>query len=328
MRIVITGGAGFIGNRLVRALLQRGTLTDRSGTIRPIDQLVVVDVAPAEGLTHDPRLDVRVADITDSGQIHELIGAGTDGVFHLAAVVSANAEEDFDLGVAVNLDGTRHLLEACRALPQPPRFVFASSCAVYGGELPEVLDDQTVHTPQTSYGAQKAASELLVADYTRKGFIDGRALRLPTIVVRPGRPNKAASTFASSILREPLAGHAATCPVARDVELYILSPRRAIEALEHAYELPAARLGSIRALTLPGITVSVDAMLAALERVAGEEVAARVHFEADPAIQRIVAGWPTRFRADRALALGFQADRDLDEILHAHIEDELAGHVH
>jgi len=328
MRIVITGGAGFLGNRLARALLQRGTLTDRNGTIQPIDQLVLFDVAPAEGLTRDPRLEVRTGDITDPGQVRDLLGAGIDGVFHLAAIVSANAEEDFDLGMAVNLDGTRHLLEACRALPKPPRLVFASSCAVYGGDLPDVLTDQTILTPQTSYGAQKAAGELLVSDYARKGFIDGRSLRLPTIVVRPGKPNRAASTFASSILREPLAGHAAICPVGRDAELYILSPRRVIEALEHAYELPAVRLGPVRALTLPGITVSVGEMLDALARVAGEQVATRVHFEADPAIQRIVAGWPTRFRADRAQTLGFQADRDIDEIIRAHIEDELAGHVH
>jgi nucleoside-diphosphate-sugar epimerase len=328
MRIVITGGAGFIGNKLVRALLQRGTLTDRSGTIRPIDQLVLFDVVAVEGLTHDPRLEVRTGDITDRRQLEELIGPGTDGVFHLAAVVSANAEEDFDLGMAVNLDGTRHLLEACRALAKPPRFVFASSCAVYGGEMPALLSDQTILTPQTSYGAQKAAGELLVSDYTRKGFIDGRALRLPTILVRPGRPNRAASTFASSILREPLAGQDAVCPVGRDVEMYVLSPRRVIEALQHAYELPEATLGPVRALTLPGITVSVGEMLAALERVAGEAVAARVHFEGDPTIQHIVAGWPTHFQAERALALGFQPDNDIDEIIRAHIEDELAGHVH
>lgn len=328
MRIVITGGAGFIGKKLARALLQRGTLTDRSGTVRPIEQLVLFDVVPAEGLTHDPRLEVQAGDITDPARVQDLIGQHADGVFHFAAIVSSQAEEDFDLGMAVNLAGTRHLLDACRALTQPARFVFASSCAVYGGEMPDVLTDQTILTPQTSYGAQKAASELLVADYARKGFIDGRSLRLPTIVVRPGKPNKAASTFASSILREPLAGQAAVCPVGRDAEMYVLSPRRVVQAFEHAFELSREKLGPVRALTLPGITVSVGQMLEALERVAGEAVAARVHFEADLTIQRIVNGWPTRFRADRALALGFQADHDIDEIIRAHIEDELAGHIH
>ena len=197
--------------------------------------------------------------------MRRLIGDDTS-VFHLAAIVSADAEQNFDLGMAVNLGGTRNVLDACRALAKPARVVFASSVAVYGGDMPEVLNDGTILTPQTSYGMQKAASELLLNDYGRKGFVDGRALRLPTIVVRPGKPNKAASTFASSIVREPLAGQEAICPVERDAEMYILSPRRVVEALIHAFELPADAFGMTRMLTLPGITASIGAMVDALER--------------------------------------------------------------
>jgi len=327
MRIVITGGAGFIGRKLARALLARGTLTGPEGTVEPIKELVLFDVGQPEDLPGDPRVVVLTGDIADAAQVRELITEGTTGVFHLAAIVSGNAEEDFDLGYRVNLDGTRHVLEACRALASPPRLVFTSSVAVYGGDMPDVLDDGTILTPQTSYGAQKAAGELLVSDYTRKGFLDGRALRLPTIVIRPGRPNRAASTFASSILREPLQGQEAVCPVGREAEMYLLSPRRVIEALLHAFELPGEALGAVRALTLPGITASVGRMIEALERVAGAEVAGRIRFEPDPVIQKIVAGWPTRFEARRARALGFEADAGMEEIVRAHIEDELAGRV-
>jgi D-erythronate 2-dehydrogenase len=327
MRIVITGGAGFIGKKLARALLARGTLTDRHGTVQPIREIALFDVVAADGLPDDPRLARVAGDITDPAAVRRVIREGVNGVFHLAAIVSANAEEDFDLGMRVNLDGTRHVLEACRALPEPLRLVFASSVAVYGGAMPAVLDDGTILTPQTSYGAQKAAGELLLNDYSRKGFVDGRALRLPTIVIRPGKPNRAASTFASSIIREPLAGAEAICPVGRDARMYILSPRRVIQALIHAFELPAGALGATRMLTLPGITVSIGEMVDALEDVAGEQVARRVRWQPDPTIQKIVAGWPASFDARRARALGFEADRDFTEIVRAHIEDELGGNI-
>jgi nucleoside-diphosphate-sugar epimerase len=327
MRIVITGGAGFIGKKLARALLARGTLTDRHGTVQSIREITLFDVVAADGLPDDPRLAGVAGDITDPAAVRRVIREGVNGVFHLAAIVSANAEEDFDLGMRVNLDGTRNVLEACRALPEPLRLVFASSVAVYGGAMPAVLDDGTILTPQTSYGAQKAAGELLLNDYSRKGFVDGRALRLPTIVVRPGKPNRAASTFASSIIREPLAGAEAICPVGRDAHMYILSPRRVIQALIHAFELPAGALGATRMLTLPGITVSIGEMVDALEEVAGEQVARRVRWQPDPTIQKIVAGWPASFDARRARALGFEADRDFTEIVRAHIEDELGGNI-
>jgi len=327
MRIVITGGAGFIGKKLARALLARGTLMDRHGTIETIRTITLFDVVEADGLPDDPRLETVAGDITDPAAVKALIGARTDGVFHLAAIVSANAEQDFDLGYRVNLDGTRHVLEACRALSEPIRLVFASSVAVYGGDMPAVLDDGTILTPQTSYGAQKAASELLLNDYGRKGFVDGRALRLPTIVVRPGKPNKAASTFASSIIREPLAGQEAICPVTREAEMYILSPRRVLQALTHAFELPAAAFGMTRMLTLPGITVSIGQMVDALAEIAGERVARRIQWQPDPMIQRIVAGWPARFDARRGRSMGFEPDADVAEIIQAHTEDELGGNI-
>jgi D-erythronate 2-dehydrogenase len=328
MRIVITGGAGFIGKKLARALLARGTLMDRSGTVQALSEIVLFDVVEAEGLVHDdPRLQTVAGDITDAAAVKDLIGPGTGGVFHLAAIVSANAEEDFDLGYRVNLDGTRHVLEACRALPEPIKLVFASSVAVYGGGMPEPLGDDSILTPQTSYGGQKAAGELLLNDYSRKGFVDGRALRLPTIVVRPGRPNRAASTFASSIIREPLAGEEAVCPVERDAAMYILSPRRVVQALLHAFELPGADLGPTRMLTLPGITASIGEMVDALEKIGGQKVVERIKWQPDPRIQKIVAGWPPRFDAKRARALGFEPDADVAEIIQAHIEDELGGRV-
>ena len=208
MRVLITGGAGFIGKKLAARLLERGRLLDQ-----PVDQVTLFDVAPAEGLPDDPRLQLRAGDITRPGVLLDLLRPGYDAVYHLAAVVSGAAEADIDLGYAVNLDGTRHLLDAVRAFGAKPRLVFASSCAVFGGELPEIVQDDTPLTPQTSYGGQKAMGELLVADFHRKGFLDGRSLRLPTICVRPGKPNKAASTWASSIFREPLAGQPAVCPV-------------------------------------------------------------------------------------------------------------------
>ncbi len=324
MHVVITGGAGFIGKKLAGALLARGALETASGR-QAIDKLTLFDMTRAEGLPDDARVASIAGDITDLAAVHQAIRDNVDGVFHLAAIVSANAEEDFDLGIRVNLEGTRNVLEACRALPQPARLVFASSVAVYGGDMPEVLDDGTILTPQTSYGAQKAIGELLLNDYSRKGFVDGRALRLPTIVVRPGRPNRAASTFASSIIREPLAGQEAICPVGRDAAMYILSPRRVVEALIRAFELPPEAFGVTRMLTLPGITVSIGEMVDALREVAGEQVAARVKWQPDPMIQKIVAGWPTAFDARRAGAMGFEADPDFASIIRAHVEDELGG---
>ncbi len=246
-------------------------------------------------------------------------------VCHLAAVVSSEAEADFDRGMQVNLDATRQLLDACRGLPRPPRFLFASSLAVFGPDGTEPLAEDVAPMPQSSYGTQKAIGELLVNDYSRKGFIDGRACRLPTIVVRPGRPNRAASSFASSIIREPLAGVEAICPVGAEQSMWLSSPRSAVANLIHALELPAERLGSWRTINLPGLSVTVTEMLDALARRAGREARALVRFETDPDIERLVKSWPGALDVKRPYELGFRADEDFDAAVAAFIEDEAAA---
>ena len=327
MHILITGGGGFIGRKLAAALLRRESLPGPDGSPRRIERLTLFDVVPVEGMAADPRIETVAGDIGDAAQVRTLVGPRTGGVFHLAAVVSANAEEDFEQGMRVNLDGTRHLLDACRVLGTAPRVVFTSSLAVFGGRMPAVIDDDTIDLPQTSYGAQKAMGELLVADYARKGFVQGRSLRLPTVVIRPGRPNRAASTFASSILREPLAGEEAVCPVGEGVAMYILSPRRVVEALVRAFELPQDTFAGIRGLTLPGLKVTVGQMAQALGRVAGQEAVARIRFARDPLIEGIVAGWAADFRPARAMEMGFKPDDDLEAIIRAHVDDELGGRI-
>src|SRR5215831_7727467 len=260
MRIVITGGCGFLGRRVAGRLLER----------EEVDELLRYDnAAPALPRPPDKRLRLVTGDVADRETVHAVIPPGTAAVFHLAAVVSGQAEADTDLGYRVNLDGTRAVLDACRALGTCPRVVFASSLAVYGGELPPMVGDATPLTPQTSYGTQKAIGELLVNDYSRKGFIDGRALRLPTVVVRPGLPNRAASTFASSIIREPLSGHEAICPVSPETVMALASPRRVVDALLRAHDLPSDAFGASRSLQLPGFSVAVGEMAAAVRRAGG-----------------------------------------------------------
>ncbi|HUC72385.1 MAG TPA: D-erythronate dehydrogenase [Stellaceae bacterium] len=318
MRIVITGGCGFLGRRVALLLLERGS------SLGPIDELVLFDNAPpALPLPQDRRLKLATGDIADRDTVSRLLTTGTAAVFHLAAVVSGQAEADTDLGYRVNLDGTRAVLDACRALGTRPRLVFASSLAVYGGALPPAVGDDTPLTPQSSYGTQKAIGELLVNDYSRKGFVDGRALRLPTVVVRPGLPNRAASTFASSIIREPLAGKDAVCPVSPDLVMALASPRRVVAALHRAHELPAEAFGANRSLQLPGFSVAVGEMAEAVRRAGGEAAHARIRWQHDPEIEAIVAGWPQALAAPRATALGFAADADIDEAVQAFIEDDL-----
>jgi nucleoside-diphosphate-sugar epimerase len=263
-------------------------------------------------------------DITSAEDIARVLTPNTGSIFHLAAVVSGEAEQNFDLGLRVNLDGTRAILDACRRLSAPARMVFTSSMAAYGGDLPPVINDTTPINPQTSYGNQKAASEFLVTDWSRKGFIDGRSLRLPTIVVRPGKPNKAASGFASSIIREPLMGRDYVCPVPADTRMWMLSPRRIVEGMIHAHELASERWGVNRVLNPPGRSISMSEALAAVRRLGGEAAASRVSFEPDPFIMKIVAGWPKAFETPRALAMGFKADDGIDAIVQAFIEDELS----
>src|SRR6266567_713254 len=316
MRVVITGGCGFLGRRVALRLLERGD----------IDELVLFDNTPsALPLPEDTRLSLVAGDIADRETVRRLISPDTTSVFHLAAIVSGQAEADTDLGYRVNLDGTRAVLDACRALGTAPRLVFASSLAVYGGALPPAVGDDTALTPQTSYGTQKAIGELLVNDYSRKGFVDGRALRLPTVVVRPGRPNRAASTFASSIIREPLSGQDAVCPVTPETVMALASPRRIVEGLVHALDLPGEAFGASRSLQLPGFSVAVGEMAEALRRAGGERAYARIRWQPDPQIQRIVSGWPQALLPPRAEALGFARDRDIDEVIAAFIEDDLPG---
>jgi len=312
MKILITGGAGFLGKRLAAGLLARAD----------IDEIVLVDVAPAEGLA-DPRVRTVAGDIADSTLMAGLVDARTAGVFHLAAVVSGQAEADFELGMRINLDASRLLLDLCRQRGHKPRVVFTSSVAVYGGDLPDVVTDDLALRPASSYGTQKAIAELLLADYSRRGFVDGRVLRLPTVSVRPGLPNKAASSFASGIIREPLNGEDAVCPVAPETRLWLLSPRRAIDCLIHGFDLDPGALGRQRAINLPGITVTAGEMVASLRRVAGEEVASRVHWERDAAIERIVGTWPGAWNTARAETLGFKGDANFEQVVRAYIADDL-----
>lgn len=320
MKVLITGGLGFLGYRLAHTLLERGTLDSQ-----PLTEVVLLDTVLPPEASSDARLRALSGDISDQAVLAHAACPDADVVFHLAAVVSGAAEADFDLGMRVNLDGTRRLLECCRACARPPRFVFASSVAAFGGELPDTVDDATTPAPQSSYGTQKVIGEYLVCDYTRRGYIDGRALRLPTIVVRPGKPNAAASSFASGVIREPLNGQASECPVDPDTGVWLLSPRRAVEAFIRAAELPAAAWDAKRVINLPGLTATVAEMLDALGRIAGASTAARVVFKPDARVQSIVKTWPTRFQTPRARELGFAADPDIDSVIRDYMADERIG---
>lgn len=320
MKVFITGGGGFLGHRLARTLLERGTLTGPDGKAAPITQIKLLDTAfPPEV---DSRLQCVKGDLSAPGVIAASLEPDTASVFHLAAVVSAGAEADFELGMRVNLDGTRILLEACRALASPPRLVFTSSVAAFGGNLPAILDDSTTAAPQTSYGTQKVVGEYLIADYTRRGFLDGRCLRLPTIVVRPGKPNLAASSFASALFREPLSGQAYDCPLPDTTGIWLLSPRKVIEAFVHAHELPTSAWGANRVVNLPGITVTIREAIDELRRIAGREVVDRIRFKVDARIKAIVDTWPVRFKTPRADAMGFGADPDIDSVIRDHIREQ------
>ena len=325
MHILITGAAGMIGRKLTARLVAGGALNERS-----IDKLTLLDVvAAAKPEKFRGAVESVAGDIADPAALRRLVAARPDVIFHLAAVVSAEAELDFDKGMRINLDGSRALLDAVRTVGDGycPRLVFTSSIAVFGAPFPDAIADDFHLTPLTSYGTQKAAVELVLADYTRRGFLSGVSIRLPSIVVRPGKPNKAASGFFSSIIREPLAGTEAVLPVEDTVLHWHASPRAAVGFLVHAAGLDAAKLGPRINLTMPGVCCTVAEQIAALRRIAGDKVAGRIRREPDPLIARIVAGWPSRFDPQRALALGFRGDPSFDAIIRIHIEDELGGRI-
>jgi len=325
MHILITGAAGMIGRKLVARLTDDAALNGR-----PIEKLTLIDIgAPQKPGKFGGGVVTAAADIADPAAAHAAVAGRPDVIFHLAAVVSGEAELDFEKGMHVNLDGSRALIEAIRAVGEGycPRLVFTSSIAVFGAPFPEAISDDFHHTPLTSYGTQKAIAELLLADYSRRGFLDGIGIRLPTVCVRPGRPNKAASGFFSSIIREPLNGEEAVLPVEDTVMHWHASPRAAVGFLVHAAGVDREKLGSRVNLTMPGVCCTVAEQIAALRRIAGDKVAARIRREPDPLVIRIVAGWPRRFDPRRALALGFRAEASFDEIIHAHIEDELGGKI-
>jgi D-erythronate 2-dehydrogenase len=321
MKILITGGGGFLGFRLARTLLARGTLGGK-----PIASITLLDGSFPSGVENLQKVKAVTGDVSDANTIASVCTPDIDAVFHLAAVVSGAAEADFDLGMRVNLKGIELLLAQMRRISpagaRPPRLVYTSSVAAFGGDLPAVLDDSTIANPQTSYGAQKVIGEYLISDYSRKGFMDGRSLRLPTIVVRAGKPNAAASSFASGVIREPLNGVISECPVAPDTGVWLLSPGRVVDAFIHAWELPPAAWGAQRWLNLPGITATVAEMVEAMRKIAGDAVAKRVVYKADARIQAIVKTWPVNFRTPRALAMGFKPDPDVESVIRDYIADE------
>jgi len=322
MHVVITGGAGFLGRRLTRTLLDRGTLANAAGHQQALDRITLVDVVEPAGFD-DARVSTVVGDIADPALLARAIDSETTSVFHLAAIVSGMAEADFELGMRVNIDASRALLDLCRAGGRRPRLVFASSVAVFGGKLPPVVDDDLAVVPETSYGTEKAIVELLVNDYARRGFVDGRTLRLPTICVRPGRPNAAASSFASGIIREPLNGQAANCPVDPATRLWLLSPTNAMACLIALHDADAVTLGNNRIVNGPGLSVTVTEMIAALERIAGTDVTRRITYDRDPRIERLVDTWPGKLAATRADELGLPRDPDFDAIVRSYISEEI-----
>ncbi len=322
MDILILGAAGMVGRKLAEALLDTGRLGEGE-----IARLTLFDVVPSDLQSRGAvAVESRAGDIADPATVQALVAQRPDVIFHLAAIVSGEAEADFDKGYRINLDGTRLLFEAIRAQPDyRPRVVYTSSIAVFGAPFAEPITDDFVPAPMTSYGTQKLIGELLLNDYTRRGIFDGIGIRLPTIVVRPGKPNKAASGFFSGIIREPLAGVEAVLPVEDDVRHWVASPAAATGFLLHAATMDLAPLGARRCLTMPGLSISVAEMIAALREVAGDDVAALIRREPDATIRGIVAGWPRDFSPDRALAAGFTADASFQDIIRAHIRDTAAG---
>ncbi|OCQ52997.1 putative epimerase/dehydratase [Photorhabdus australis subsp. thailandensis] len=316
MKVIITGAAGFLGQQLASALL-----TDHQEL--NVDQLILTDIQSPVSPVNDPRVQCLALDLTQPDAAKKLIDEDGTVLFHLAAIVSSHAENDFDLGLQVNFDVTRHLLDVARARNPELKFIFTSSLAVFGGKLPATITDQCAVNPQSSYGTQKAMCELMINDYSRKGYIDGRVLRLPTISVRPGKANKAASSFASSIIREPLHGEIGVCPVSRHLTLWLSSPKTVIRNFIHAAQIPADKFGWSRTVNLPGISVTIQAMIDALAEVAGQKAVDLIRFEPDENIDRIVASWPGNFDINRSLSLGFYTDGDFSDAIRAFITNNM-----
>lgn len=317
MNILIIGGGGLVGQKLGQGLAKRGTLRGQ-----PISSLTLADVVDPAGIDAPFPVNYMTCDVADPASVAKAITPETDVIYLVAAIVSAHAEQDMDLGMAINMMGTYHVLERCRALETKPVVVFTSSIAVYGGEVPDPILDHTFLNPQTSYGAQKAIGELLLNDYSRKGLVDGRGFRLPTISVRPGTPNRAASAFMSSILREPLNGQEAVCPVDRDYAHFYLSPRKCIANLIKGAELDAADLGENRCMMMPGRTWTVGDLIDAMTAVVGPEPAKLIKFEAQPDIQRIVSGWRFDMRPEKSIKLGLEADESFEDNIRYYLEDD------
>ncbi len=326
MHILIIGAAGMVGRKLTSALVKAGQVGGKA-----IGKFTLADVIEPARVDFSGDVVTVASDVSAPGEAAKLVASRPDLIFHLAAIVSGEAEADFDKGYRINLDGMRFLLEAIRhegmKSAYVPRLVFTSSIAVFGAPFPEAISDEFFSTPLTSYGTQKAICELLLNDYSRKGFVDGVGIRLPTITVRPGKPNLAASGFFSNILREPLSGKEAVLPVAKDVRHWFASPRAAIGFLIHAAEMDSSKLGWRRTVSAPGLSATVGEEIEALRRVAGDRVAGLIKEVPDETIVRIVAGWPRNFDAKRAIGLGFKAESSMDEIIRIHIEDELGGKI-
>lgn len=325
MKILVIGGGGMVGVKLINRLAKDGTLGGA-----PISSVIRQDVvlSPPPPASAFP-IETLIGDLSTPGEAEKLVALRPDVIFHLAAIVSGEAEADFEKGYRINLDGTRYLFEAIRKAGggYKPKVIFTSSIAVFGAPFPDAIPDEFFNTPLTSYGTQKTICELLLADYSRRGFFDGVGLRFPTVCVRPGKPNLAASGFFSNIIREPLAGQEATLPVPEDVRHWHASPRAAIGFLIHAATMDTAKLGSRRNVTLPGVSCTVGEQIEALRKVAGEKVVARIRREPNETIMKIVAGWPRNFEAKRGRELGFKAENSFEDIIRVHIEDELGGKI-
>ncbi|WP_025823858.1 D-erythronate dehydrogenase [Asaia astilbis] len=327
MKILIIGAAGMLGRKFAESLVRKPLHSAPTPT-----RLTLADVvAPLVPTDFAGSCETMTCDLTQPGSAQRLLSGRPDIIFHLAAIVSGEAEADFEKGYTVNLDGTRTLFETIRQIGAKeswkPRVVFASSNAVFGGDFPDYIPDDYILTPQTSYGTQKAIGELLLTDYRRRGIFDGIGLRLPTICVRPGKPNRAASGFFSGIIREPLIGQKATLPVPETTRHWMTSPRSAVEFLRHAATLDLSLLGERPNLSMPALSVTVGDQIAALKRIAGPEAVALIRHEPDEAIARIVSGWARSFDPQRALKLGFTTEQSFDDIILAHIADELGDRL-